>query len=118
MKKLLINENFPMASIKLLKNQGYDVKSILLEFSGITDEEVMQIAITEERLILTFDRDYGELIFKYGFKPSAGVIYLRFKEFSPIFPAEYLITLFETDLYNFDKTFTVIDEQSIRQRKY
>lgn len=45
------------------------------DFSGILDSEVMQIAMDQKRTILTFDRDYGELIFKKGFKPEMGVIY-------------------------------------------
>ncbi len=34
----------------------------------------MTIAINEERTILTFDRDYGELTFKHNYKPEKGVI--------------------------------------------
>ena len=63
--KLLANENFPLDSIRLLFQQGFDIKSIGIDYSGITDREVMQIAIKEQRTILTFDRDYGELIFKH-----------------------------------------------------
>ena len=33
---------------------------------GVTDDEVMKYAISEDRIIITFDRDYGELVFKYG----------------------------------------------------
>ncbi len=43
----------------------------------------MGIAIEEKRIILTFDRDYGELIFKYNFKPVSGVIYLRLDHETP-----------------------------------
>lgn len=86
--KFLANENFPLTSIRLLISWGWDIKSISEDFGGITDEEVMQIAILEERLILTFDRDYGELIFKHNYKPKAGVGYLRFKDFTPAYPAE------------------------------
>ncbi len=34
----------------------------------------MKIAIKEGRTIITYDSDYGELIFKHGYKPYAGVI--------------------------------------------
>ena len=77
MQKLLANENFPLKSVKTLINEGYDIKSISLEFPGITDHEVIKIAQVEERIILTFDRDYGELVFKHGFCPPAGIIYFR-----------------------------------------
>mgnify|MGYP001156213051 CR=1 FL=1 len=80
--RLLANENFPLKSVIYLKEKGYDVKAIGIDNSGIMDEEVMDIAIREERLILTFDRDYGELIFKHNYRPQKGVIYLRIKEIS------------------------------------
>ncbi len=75
--KLLANENFPLTSVRILKNAGYDIKAIGIEFAGILDSEVIEIATIEERTILTFDRDYGELIFRKGYKPEAGIIYLR-----------------------------------------
>lgn len=64
--KFLANENFPYPSVIELRQAGYDVKSILDISPSISDEEIMQIAINENRTILTFDRDYGELIFKMG----------------------------------------------------
>jgi predicted nuclease of predicted toxin-antitoxin system len=79
--KLLANENFPYTSIFYLRNKGYDVLSIGIDNPSITDYEVMTIAINEERTILTFDRDYGELIFRYHYKPDKGVIYLRLDKY-------------------------------------
>ena len=75
--KLLANENIPHASINYLRNKGYDVLSIGIDNPSIMDSEIMTIAINEERTIVTFDRDYGELIFRYNYKPEKGVIYLR-----------------------------------------
>jgi predicted nuclease of predicted toxin-antitoxin system len=116
--KLLANENFPYRSIHYLKGKGYDVLSIGMDNPSITDSEVMSIAITEERTILTFDRDYGELIFKHNYKPEKGVIYLRFDEFEPQQPGliiEEIITNKEIDL---SRALTVVDKNGIRQRKY
>ena len=77
----------------------------------------MQIAINENRTIITFDRDYGELIYKYGFRPSAGVIYLRMQNYQPEEPAELLLKLLNNPSFEFAGLFTVADEVSIRQRK-
>ena len=63
MMRLLANEDSPLQSAHILKARGFDVKLVGVEFEGITDQEVMQIAIREGRTIVTFDRDYGELIF-------------------------------------------------------
>ncbi len=63
--KFLANENFPFPSIKFLRENGYEIISISEESSGIADSEVLQKASAENLIILTFDSDYGELIFKY-----------------------------------------------------
>lgn len=90
---LLANENFPLSSIEVIQRNNFNIKSIATDFSGITDQEVMEIALWEDRTILTFDRDYGELIFKYGYKPSAGVILFRWDQFRPTEPGQFLIEL-------------------------
>lgn len=116
--KLLANENFPLKSIHILKNAGYDITSVGVEFSGITDNAVMEYASADGRIILTFDKDYGELIFRKGLKPKEGVIFLRWKQFAPDEPGEFLVELFKNKRISFTEKLTVISENSIRQRKY
>ncbi|MEM6347904.1 MAG: DUF5615 family PIN-like protein [Bacteroidota bacterium] len=79
------------------------------------DESVMDIAIKEERIILTFDSDYGTLVFREGYKPSAGVIYFRWQSFRPSQPGEFLKTLLLTKQYHFKGFFTVIGNENLRQ---
>ncbi|MDP3180620.1 MAG: DUF5615 family PIN-like protein [Bacteroidota bacterium] len=116
--KLLANENFPQSSVKILKEAGYDIVSVGDEFAGITDIEVINFATQEYRIILTFDRDYGELIFKRGYRPTSGVIYIRWEIFQPEEPGKYLIELFRTKNILYENTLTVISDDNIRQRKY
>jgi predicted nuclease of predicted toxin-antitoxin system len=68
---------------------------------SIMDAEIIAIAISEERTILTFDRDYGEVIFRHNHKPEKGVIYLRLDEYEPEQPGriiEEIMTNKEIDL--------------------
>lgn len=116
--RLLANENIPLASIRLLQSWGFDVLSIGLEHPSISDEEVMEIAIQEQRTIVTFDRDYGELIFKKGYRPSQGVIYLRFEPLYPEYPAEIIRRIIESTHLAFEQCFTVVDETKVRQRHF
>lgn len=116
--KFLANENLPLATIRKLQASGWDVLSISLDSPSITDEEVMKIAIEENRTIITFDRDYGTLIYQYGYRPPAGVIYLRLQDFTPEEPADFLLNLINTTTFTFIGLFTVADENNIRQRKY
>ena len=55
--RFLANENFPLPSVRLLREAGHDVVSISEETPGITDSQVLSRAVSEQRIILTFDRD-------------------------------------------------------------
>ena len=114
----LANENFPYTSINILRNAGFDVLSIGENHSGIKDSEVMNIAIHENRTILTFDRNYGELVFKHGFRPAHGIIYFRWESFTPEEPGLYLLDLVNQDTIKLMGSLTVIDSDVIRQRIY
>ncbi len=112
----LANENFPFPSIALLKKQGYEVLSICESHSGISDEKALQIAVEQQLIILTFDSDYGELIFKYQKEAPPSVIYFRHKGFNPIDVANILLELLKSKSFEFQDKFTVIEQDPIRQR--
>jgi len=116
--KILADENFPLRSIQLLRKSGFDVKAIGADFPGVTDKLVLELAVFDKRTILTFDRDYGELIFKYDYKPNQGVIYFRIFDFKPAEPAQILIKLLNNQALDFTRRITVIESETIRQRKY
>ena len=117
--KLLANENIPLQSVQIIDNSGFDIKLIGKELAGITDESIIKYANEEKRTIITFDSDYGELIFKKGFKPQYGVIYLRWKKYIPTEPGVYLIKLLNDTKIDFNRKLTVIDEShTIRQRVF
>ena len=116
--KLLANENFPTAGVELLRRMGYEVTSIGEDDPSISDEEVMEIAIAQGSTILTFDRDYGELIFKHGYRPPGGVIYLRIDPLNPEYPGEVAHQLIQSKDFEFKGMLTVVSENKVRQRKY
>lgn len=113
--KFLADENFSLPSVHLLRRAGYDVLAIAEVAPSSKDPIILARAVSEERVILTFDRDYGELI--YGEKQPApvGVVYFRFAPTSPLEPGEILIELIENDK-SFVGYFTVIARRLIRQR--
>jgi len=116
--RLLANENFPKASVLALREKGYNVLCIGEDNPSIQDHEVIDIAIKEERMILTFDRDYGELVFKKGLKLTKGIIYLRIDTFAPDEPAEIIDKLIKSQKFDFASYLTVVDNNFVRQRKY
>lgn len=113
--RLLINENIPLASVVALRDAGHDVASITELSPGISDEAVMAIAHDEHRIVVTFDRDYGELIFRKRLPLPGGVLYLRFLPASPLEPAEYLARLIDAGI-ELEGRFTTGDREQVRQR--
>lgn len=78
----------------------------------------MALAMREGRLILTFDRDYGELIFRHGYKPEKGVIYLRLDAYESDEPGKIIDQMLNTSHFETDRKLTVFDGKFIRQRTY
>jgi hypothetical protein len=54
---------FPRPALLVLKDAGNDVRSVAEEFPGSSYEEVAELYDRDERVLLTFDKDFGELVF-------------------------------------------------------
>jgi hypothetical protein len=111
--KFLANENFPKPSINIIRNAGFDVLSVGDSRPSISDEEVVKWAKDDDRVILTFDKDYGEIVFRYKIK--CGVIFFRDKGDDPTFGGLKLLELLRD--MNVEDFFTVIDKNGVRQRE-
>lgn len=59
-----------------LSEHGYDVKSVRALDPRMSDQAILQIAVTEARLVVTMDKDFGEMIYHSRLAP-AGVLLLR-----------------------------------------
>lgn len=113
--RFLANENIPLASVRALRDAGHHVVSIMEESPGITDEAVMRLAHVEDCVVVTFDRDYGELVFRRQLPVPKGVLYLRFLPSTPLEPAEYIDRLISSGI-DLTGRFTVADREQVRQR--
>ncbi|MFT4092544.1 MAG: DUF5615 family PIN-like protein [Niabella sp.] len=114
----LANENFPLPGIHLLRTHGYSVISIQEESPSISDIQVIEMAIAKDLIILTFDKDYGELIFRFGKENPPAVIFFREKGNTPLAAAQLLIKLLKDGHIVFNNAFSVIEENNMRQRIY
>jgi len=83
---------------------------------GIEDEKVLSLAAQEGRVLLTFDRDYGELIYLRGMPSPLGVVYLRFVPQTPSHPAEVVLELEQVPGLRIENRYTVVEPPRIRQR--
>ncbi len=114
--RLLANENIPLASVVALRNAGHDVTSLSETNPGTSDEAVLGLAREQGRIVVTFDRDYGNLIYAQGLASPPGVVYLRFIPRTPVETAEILLALLEQSAAALDGHFLVVDRDSFRRR--
>ena len=115
--RFLANENFPDPSIIVLRHAGYEIKSIRTDATSIADPQVIALAQAESRIILTFDKDYGELIFKGGIEAPPAVLFLRYRGRDPKVAAALIHEAINSGTA-LEGRFTIIEEDGIRQRIY
>ena len=83
MARRLANENVPGDVVAALLADGHDVTWMRNVGPGSPDDRVLALAFTENRIVLTFDKDFGELAFRRGQSATPGVILLRPRLRSP-----------------------------------
>jgi predicted nuclease of predicted toxin-antitoxin system len=75
--ELLADESCAGPVIRALRAAGHDVLVIAEVAKGASDDWVMERAFAEDRILITEDRDFGELVYASG-RPTAGVIFVKF----------------------------------------
>lgn len=114
--KFIADENFPLPSVRRLQQQEHDVVAVIIDAPGSTDDDILAWAARERRIILTFDRDFGELIFRKRMPVPAGIIFLRFEPLTPEEPAQHLLRLLAIQGLSWENRFTVVKRNQVRQR--
>jgi predicted nuclease of predicted toxin-antitoxin system len=75
--KFLFDQSADFRLIPHLRQLGHDVQAVSRNYPpGLPDEDVLEIARKEQRVLVVTDRDFGELIFQQGLA-HAGVIFFR-----------------------------------------
>jgi predicted nuclease of predicted toxin-antitoxin system len=82
-RKLLLDESVDVRLKVFLTAIGHDVLAIGIDYpAALSDNTVLSTAVSGDRILITNDRDFGDLIFKSG-RPHRGVIYLRLRNRRP-----------------------------------
>ncbi len=92
--RYLANENFPAAIVRWLREQGDDVAHAAETLAGVSDEVVLRVALEQDRILLTFDRDFGQLVFQQRRPPAPGVVVFRLAQQSPAATLSFLRAFF------------------------
>jgi predicted nuclease of predicted toxin-antitoxin system len=79
--RFLADESCDFAVVRALRRAGFDVLCISESTPRAEDSEVIGLALREERILLTEDKDFGRLVYSHG-QETLGVIFLRFPTFA------------------------------------
>jgi predicted nuclease of predicted toxin-antitoxin system len=113
--RFLANENFPGSAVAKLTASGHDVIWIRTAAPGSKDEDVLAWAVREGRVLLTFDKDFGELTWRVGLPAPCGIVLFRLPMPSPAMVGTMLAALID-ERADWAGHFTVIEPGRIRMR--
>src|SRR5205809_7602530 len=84
---LLADEGIDKPIVDALRTAGFDVIYILETNAGADDDFILSLANTEKRILITQDKDFGELVFRLK-QVHYGVILIRLHGYSATLKAE------------------------------
>lgn len=116
MTSLLLDANLSPATAVFLRTLGFDVSDLISRgLANLSDQEIVALAKREERIIVTFDLDFGEIYYRAQ-RGQIGVIILRLEDQTKRTVNAVLDTFFSSisPRIDLDRTLVVIDERRVR----
>ena len=114
--KFLADECVDRQIVDRLRHGGYIVLYVAEMAPGILDHDVLNLANQEEAILLTADKDFGELVFRQD-RVAPGIILVRLAGLSPAIKAEIVAAAIEDHATELLRSFTVIMPNSVRIRR-
>ena len=114
--KFLADECVDRQIVDQLRREGHELLYVMEMAPGISDDEVLSLTNQKKSILLTADKDFGELIFRQG-KIAKGVILLRLAGVSPEVKAEVVADAIKAHAGELLQAFTVITRKTVRIRR-
>lgn len=112
---IIANENVSTTVIRELRKRGHDVVSVKESMRSAPDHAVLTRAAEEDRLVITHDKDFGTLAFRWGLPAASGVILFRLSGRNPDVDNQRILDVLKQHT-DWAGHFSVITDDRIRQR--
>jgi predicted nuclease of predicted toxin-antitoxin system len=112
----LADESVDRPIVDSLRQRGHDVLYVAEMEPGISDDAVLDLANREGALLLTGDKDFGELVFRLG-RFAPGVILLRLAGLSARSKGEVVVAAITQHIEELSRAFVVITPATVRIRR-
>lgn len=113
--RFLADECCDTGMVDALRADGHDVLYAVESLCGATDDEILTRAFSEGRILLTEDKDFGELVYRLR-RPAQGIVLLRFDVVDRAFKVPRLRYLLEREARRLPGAFVVLGVDKIRIR--
>jgi predicted nuclease of predicted toxin-antitoxin system len=113
---LLADEGVDRPIVEQLRLEGHRVLYIAEMSPGIDDDAVLAQANTDDALLLTLDKDFGELVFRQNLI-HAGVVLIRLSGLQATTKAQLIAAVMRDRGEELRDAFSVITPGSVRIRK-
>jgi predicted nuclease of predicted toxin-antitoxin system len=114
--RIIVDESVDYIITKDLRDNGFDISAIIDESPGISDEEIINKVNQEKAIILTADKDFGELTFKMH-KTNEGIILIRLSGIDNQEKSKIVVNNIKKYSDKVSNSFCVISPNNIRIRK-
>jgi predicted nuclease of predicted toxin-antitoxin system len=113
---LLADESVDLPIVERLRKDGYSVLYVAEMCPGVTDDVVLQHARDNAALLITLDKDFGELVFRRKLI-SSGVLLIRLAGFPKEEKAGFVSMALQKHGNELRYSFSVLTPKTIRIRK-
>lgn len=113
---IVADEGVDRPIVEHLRDDGHVVAYIAEESPSITDDQVLTLANTQAAVLLTIDKDFGELVFRLN-RVDHGVVLVRLEGLPATTKATIVAQAFRQYGHEMHAAFSVIGPGSVRIRK-
>ena len=114
--RIVADENLAYRMIKALRNEGFEVLSIEEDTPSIPDDNVLSVAVKEDALLITEDKDFGDLVMLHKL-PHRGILLLRLAGMETDEKVARTLEVIRIYGEELKDSFTVVDARKVRLRK-
>lgn len=111
--ELVADESVAYEIISLLRQNNFTIYSISENQSGIPDHEVLDIANSKGCILITEDKDFGELTYRLN-KPSCGILLIRLLNIFGIEKANLVLQAINENYDLMFNSFSVLGNKNLR----
>jgi len=111
--RFLVDECTGPAVAAWLRRQNHEVFSVFEQSRGMNDEDIIQKAASENWILLTNDKDFGDMVYRDG-RLHRGVILLRLDDERSVSKIQVISHLLKNYMNHLPDSFVVVTEKQVR----